>query len=196
MWLHRALGQALRSCPPGGSPVDWAQAHDLEGNVWLRILRENADMPMVEALRQHVDARLRRRERLLQEAEEQLRHAGTSSSSGTGTTHPRPHGGHSAVHPAGEPLLPAGRLPAVPPVNTGALSVPAARPIRPSMNPSVDLARPSARPSMRPTAMATDGVHGPARPSFAPHLRPRGTPDVPAGEAIWRTSWRSTPCGW
>ena len=81
-------------------------------------------------------------------------------------------------------------------LNTGALSVPAARPIRPSMNPSVDLARPSARPSMRPTAMATDGVHGPARPSFAPHLRPRGTPDVPAGEAFWRTSWRSTPCGW
>ena len=56
-WLHRALTQSLRTCPPGDGPVDWAR--EAEAAIWRRIMGLEDQDPMVRELRAVIDARLR-----------------------------------------------------------------------------------------------------------------------------------------
>ena len=74
-WLHRALGQALRTCPPGDGPIDWGRARDAEAGIWRRVMGLEDQDPMVRELRATVDARLRSRENHLREVETSLARA-------------------------------------------------------------------------------------------------------------------------
>ena len=73
-WLHRALSQALRVCPPGDGTIDWVQARDAEEHVWRRIMGMEDQDPMVRELRSIISARLQRREESLREVESALSH--------------------------------------------------------------------------------------------------------------------------
>ncbi|CAE7277777.1 unnamed protein product, partial [Symbiodinium microadriaticum] len=52
-WLHRALTQSLRTCPPGDGPVDWAR--EAEAAIWRRIMGLEDQDPMVRELRAVID---------------------------------------------------------------------------------------------------------------------------------------------
>ena len=71
-WLHRALAQALRTCPPSDGPVSWPAAREAEEGVWRRIMGLEDQDPVIRELRAAVEARLRRREEHLRAVEETL----------------------------------------------------------------------------------------------------------------------------
>ena len=128
-WLQRALQQALQTCPPGDTEVNWRQAVDYEGVIWQRIIGMSADERMVRRLREVVEQRLARRARNLEELEHRLEAGGRGSGRST------PYG--------------QGRFPSVATRNN-------------------------------PPWRRHGGDSGVIRPSFAPELRPRATPERPS----------------